>query len=153
MSSGDDFNERFIKSILEDVLSKVDQAELIDLQLYKENVDEVIADINAEPYTRIPLDEMKLPHNGKVKLNLTIRQKNSKREINIIASTTTHNGNLRYTEKVESPMFDTLPQEADQNKKVKSEAVNQVVVFGTKFIQLIISLLNTIINSGLLKSS
>ena len=69
-------------------------------------------------------------------MNLKVRQKNSEREIDIIASTTTHNGNLGHMAKVESTMFDTLPHEAEQNKKVKSKTVNQVVVFGTKFIQI-----------------
>ena len=67
MSSDDDSNENLIKTILNDILSKFDQDNLMDLEIYKENVNEVLTDINAEPFTRIPLDKMKLLKNGKVK--------------------------------------------------------------------------------------
>ncbi len=135
--------------IVKETLKKLTKAELIEIELYQENIEEEIHDVNAEPYTKIPFD--KVPKNCKLKLHMVIRQPETGREITSVVSTSCNGGTFHHTDKIETTELDTVPNDADPNKNVKTDKIDKVIDNMMRVVQVVISLFNALRNAGYIK--
>jgi len=123
--------------------------DLDQFELVKDNKDEIVKDVNSEPFSNVPLN--KIPVNSKIKIRLKIRDKRTKRDITIIAATHTTNGTLHHTRTIEISEFDTLPHETTTPKKqVKHETMEMIIDYATRIVQILISIYNALVNAGLI---
>ena len=138
-----------IVTILSDVVFRFTKAKLVHIELVKENAGEVLDDINAEPFPKVPLS--KIPRNSRLKLNVTILEPQAQRQICGIASTSVQNGTLRQAKNVEVCESGTLPGEADRHKRVKPSTVDKIFKHIYRVVQLVMSLINALISAGVIK--
>lgn len=145
-----DNDSSIVKAFLEDVIEKYSKAKLIDIEIVKENTAEALNDVNIDPFTVLPLN--RIPRNSKLKISFKIREPTTGREIECVAPTySNENGTLIHPRKVEAPKIDTLQKETGEDKKVDPNTIERIVRMARTIAQMIISLLNFLITSGLIK--
>jgi len=140
-----EYNEEFII----DQFSKHSDGSINILELYRVNTNLVISDIYADPYTKLTLDNnTTITGKGRLKLYVEIREPIIERDTSIVVNLSVKNGLIEQVTDFETPEFDTLPDEADASKIIDPQKLQKSKAFLLKCVQVLISIMNAIINSG-----
>ena len=146
-------DEEYFREIINDIFTKVSKGQIVSIDLYRENRGKVISDMEQEVYTKIPLrNNSTVPSDGKLILHIEVKEAQTEREITGIARVNVSNGIIERPDHVETTEIDTLPKEASGGKKIVSEvSISNSKEFVLKSVQTIVSIFNTLLNSGIFK--
>jgi hypothetical protein len=158
LSSDDDGD---IRSLLKTILPRVTNGEgdLLDIDIVKEKQASVQVDLSKgelifgdEEYEKVPIT--RIPRNSTLRISVRIRQRKTRREISAITKTPCADKALHHpatVKDVDIQEIGTIPLDADRDKKVKRAKSRAIKEWTIRIINVLISLINSMINFGLIR--
>lgn len=142
-------NDLDVKKILKDILPKFTKLLLLDFEIYKENVSNLIVDVTHYPFSKVPL--CSIPKDCRLFLRVQMKDPQSGRVITGVASTCCLHGTIAHTSNIEIIDIITLPKDIDRNGLIKKDVIGKISNSFAHFVQFVISLVNALINIKLIK--
>jgi len=134
---------------LKEAFQESTECELAQIELYRENVNEVMADISAEAFSKVSLG--RIPKDSRLKLLTVLRHRSTGCLISSISSISCQSMVLQQPKYIEIPEIFTRPGEVEAEGVVKRELVSEIERIMFEHIHFIVCRLNALISEGVVR--